>query len=243
MKKNNSTNIILFVFSILLGFFIVTQIKQDVGSYNLVTLKYIQVTKNEIDSTYDEIDEIKLLIENRKEELKKVENVKENDEENIHDLLTEGTEATKVVAGFTDMEGPGIVIEMQDNQSEEIVGVEISDDVIHDMDILMILNNLRVAGAEAISINGQRVMPMSEIKCGGPIVKINGKSLGTPFVIKAIGDPKLLYAAVNAPGTHGYELKNFNKIIMSSEMKDDIYISGYSGRFKFKYAKPIKEGD
>ncbi|MCR2042888.1 DUF881 domain-containing protein [Anaerosalibacter massiliensis] len=243
MKKISKFNSILFVFSILLGFLIVTQMKQNVESYNLVTLKSIQVTKNEINNAHDEIKEMKSLIEIKKGELKKIEKIKGNSNENIHDVLIEGVEETKAIAGLTDMEGPGIVIKMQDNQDTEIKGVEISDDVIHDMDILMILNDLRVAGAEAISINGQRVMPMSEIKCGGPIVKINGKSLGTPFIIKAIGDPKLLYAAVNAPGTHGYEIKNFNKINVKSNMEDNVFIPGYSGRFKFKHAKPIKEGD
>ncbi|MBV1817805.1 DUF881 domain-containing protein [Anaerosalibacter bizertensis] len=243
MKKVSSTNITLLVFSIFLGFFAVTQMKQNVESYNLVTLKSIQVTKNEINNTYDEIKEMESLIKSKKEELEKLEGIKKNDAENIHDILVEGTETTKVASGFTDMEGPGIVIKMWDNQDTEIKGVEISDDVIHDMDILMILNDLRIAGAEAISINGQRVMPMSEIKCGGPIVKINGKSLGTPFVIKAIGDPKLLNAAVNAPATHGYELKNFNKINIESNIEDNVFVPGYSGRFRFKYAKPIKEGD
>ncbi len=65
------------------------------------------------------------------------------------------------------MEGPGISIKMYDNPDSQIVGLDINDDVIHDVDILNILNDLKIAGAEAISINGERVVSNSEIKCGG----------------------------------------------------------------------------
>lgn len=50
---------------------------------------------------------------------------------------------------------------------------------------------------------------LSELKCRGPVIGINGISIGTPFIIRAIGDQKLLMAAVNAPGTYGDALKHF----------------------------------
>lgn len=242
MKRKGNVNIILLSFSILLGFMLVVQMKQHVESYNLVTLKSIQIKKNEIINSEKEIEELKLLIKEKQGELKKLEEFNDKGED-IQELLVDESNKNKVIAGFTDMEGPGIVIKMQDNQNIEVVGSEIKDDVIHDADILEILNDLRVAGAEAISINGQRVMPMSEIKCGGPIIRVNGKSLGSPFVIKAIGNSKQLYAAINAPGTYGYTLKNVYKISIESTVEDKIHIPAYSGYFSFYYAKPIKEGD
>jgi len=107
----------------------------------------------------------------------------------------------------------------------------------------MIINDLRAAGAEAISINNQRVLSTSEIKCGGPIIRINGRSVGSPFYIKAIGDPKLLSAAINAPNTYGYALKTIDQIVIETTVEDNIVIPAYNGDFDFKYAKPVKEGD
>lgn len=242
MNISKKANAILLFFSIFLGFIIVIQMKQHVESYNLVTLRSIQMTKVEISNTTKEIEEMKVIIEDKKEELERLQDISKGDK-NIYEVLNEELINTKVTSGFSDMEGPGIVVKMKDSQSIEIPSSDINDKVIHDVDIQNILNDLRVGGAEAISINGQRIMPMSEIKCGGPIIKINGNSLGAPFVIKAIGNPKQLYAAINAPGTYGYALKNFYKIYIETTVEDKINIPAYSGDFNFNYAKPIKEGE
>lgn len=239
--KKRKVDVILLLFSVLLGFMVVTQLNQDLESYNFVTLRTIQVSKNEISNISSDMEDLELLIGEKKEEIKRITNTK--DEDSAYSILNEELNKTKVASGLSDMEGPGIVIMMQDNQDAEIVGYDINDDVIHDIDILNILNDLRIAGAEVISINGQRIMSMSEIKCGGPIIKINGKSLATPFLIKAIGNPKTLYASVNAPGTYGYILKNLYQINIETNIEDRIKISAYTGNFVFKYANPIKEGD
>ena len=241
MEKRRKVNVILLTFSILLGFMVIIQLNQNVESYNFVTLRTIQVSKNEIASITKEKEDLESLIKEKEEEIKRIENIKDRD--SVYSILNEELDKSKAASGFSDMEGPGIVIMMQDNQAAEIVGYDINDDVIHDIDILNILNNLREAGAEAISINGQRIMPMSEIKCGGPTIKINGRSLATPFLIKAIGNPKTLYASINAPGTYGYKLKHLYEINVETNIEDKIKISAYSGKFNFRYANPIKEGD
>jgi uncharacterized protein YlxW (UPF0749 family) len=161
----------------------------------------------------------------------------------IIDLLNDELDRTKLIAGFVSVKGPGIIVKMADNMSEEAAGQELDLDIIHDADVLRIINDLKEAGAEAISINGQRVLSISEIKCGGPIIRINGKSVGTPIYIKAIGDPKLLNAAINAPNTYGYALKNIDQLVIETQVSDEIVIPAYIGSIEFKYAKPIEEGD
>jgi len=242
MRKISKINIIIFILCIFLGIVLSTQMKRKVEDYTLVSINNIQLTKNQINNVNDEIEQMKALIDKKNEGLVKLKNLDKNDE-NIYDLITEELSKTKAAAGYMDMEGPGIVIKMEDNQDSEIVGADINDDVIHSIDILNVLNDLRVAGAEAISINGQRVLQVSEIKCGGPIIKVNGKSVGSPFIIKAIGDPKLLYASINAASSYGYTLKNVYKIPIESKIEDNIKIPAYSGKFSYRRAKPIKEGE
>lgn len=242
MKKSTKADLILIFFSLLLGVFISLQFKQDHEPFNPVTLRSIQVTKKEIDRIDSEVAEMTELLKNKEEELEKFEeSSKEN--ESVYELLIDEMDKTKAVAGLDEMEGPGIIIKMEDSEESEMEGLDINDYVIHDIDVLNILNDLKVAEAEAISINGQRIMSVSGIKCGGPIIRVNGKSVGTPFIIKAIGDPKLLYAAVNAPGTYGYIQKNVYKKVIDITVEDKVVIPAYSGRFTFKYAKPVEEGD
>ena len=241
MKKNNP-RIILTVFSILIGILIATQMKLKVESIAPVTIKSIQDTKAEVNNINNEILELEAIIKQKEQELEILENISKGDQ-NIVDILQEDLELNMANSGRTSLVGPGIRITMYDNMDSEIIGFDINDDVIHDVDILNILNDLKIAGAEAISINGERVVSNSEIKCGGPIIRINGKSVGTPFLIEAIGDPKLLMASVNAPGTYGDVLKNVYFIGFEVKVEDKIVIPGYTGRFSFKYAKPKGEGD
>lgn len=241
MKKNNP-NIILTIFSVVIGILLSAQMKLKVESIAPVTIRSIQETKSEINFINNEIYELDKLIKQKEEELELLENIKQGDK-NIVDILEEDINTNMMISGSTSMEGPGIKITMYDNMSSEVVSFDINDEVIHDVDILNILNDLKIAGAEAISINNQRVVSTSEIKCVGPVVRINGKSIGTPFVIKAIGDPKVLMASVNAPGTYGDTLKSVYLIGFEPEVQDKLIIPAFNGKFNYTYAKPVGEGE
>ena len=64
--------------------------------------------------------------------------------------------------------------------------------IIHYENLLYLVNDLRNAGAEGISINGQRIVVSSEIRCVGNVILVNTTRLAPPFEISAIGDPKAL---------------------------------------------------
>lgn len=241
MKRDNP-KVILTLFSVIVGIFIATQIKMKLEIYAPATLKSLQTTKAEILAINNEISELNKTIKIKEEELRVLENIAKGDD-NIIDILLQDIKNNKLHSGQTSLKGPGIVITMYDNPEERTMGFDLNDDVIHDSDILNILNDLRIAGAEAISINGERVLSTSEIKCGGPIIRINGRSSGTPFVIKAIGDPKLLYASVIAPGTNGDILKNVYQIGFEATLEDSVVVPAYTRAFNFRYAKPLGKGD
>ncbi|MFY9214746.1 MAG: DUF881 domain-containing protein [Tissierellaceae bacterium] len=238
----NKNKFIIGIFSIIIGITIAIQLKANVEAYVPATIQSIQDTLKEIDIVKSEINELNKIIEEREEELKTLEQIAEGDE-NIIEVLNSEKQKIMINSGYTKLEGPGISIKMYDNPDSEVVGFDIDDDIIHDLDILNILNDLRIAGAEAISINGQRVMSTSEIKCHGPILRINDKSVGTPFIIEAIGDPQLLMASVNAPNTYGQILKNVYYIGFEPKIEDKVTIPAYDGDFTFTYAKPKGEGD
>ncbi|NLV89173.1 MAG: DUF881 domain-containing protein [Tissierellia bacterium] len=239
--KNQNPKIILTFFSIMIGIFISTQIKMKLETITPITIRSLQTMKAEINAINNEIAELNNIIKMKEEELALLENIAKGDD-NIINILLEDIQYNKIHSGQTSLEGPGIVIKMYDNPAERYFGFDLNEDVIHDVDILNIINDLRIAGAEAISINNERVLSTSEIKCGGPVIRINGRSSATPFIIKAIGDPKVLYAAVNAPGTYGDLLKIY-EIGFETTIEDSIYIPAYTGDFDFRYAKPLGKDD
>ncbi|HEY8361507.1 MAG TPA: DUF881 domain-containing protein [Tissierellaceae bacterium] len=239
--KSQNPKIILTLFSIMIGIFISTQIKMKLETITPVTVRTLQSMKDEINSLNNEIAELNNTLKVKQEQLAILENIAKGDD-NIINVLLDDIKHNKILAGKTALEGPGIIIKMYDNPEERPFGYDLNEDVIHDVDILNIINDLRRAGAEAISVNNERVVATSEIKCGGPIIRINGRSSATPFIIKAIGDPKVLYAAVNAPGTYGDLLKIYN-IGFETTIEDSIYIPAYNGDFEFRYAKPVGEDD
>lgn len=240
--KINKAKITLTLFSIILGIFIALQIKMKVDLQTPNNIQFLQTTKSEIDNIYKEIIELDHVIKDREEKLIILENISKGDD-NIIDILIEDMKVNRIYSGKSDLKGPGIVIEMYDNQEKRDWWFDINTDLIHDIDILNIINDLRVAGAEAISINGERVVSTSEVKCAGPVIRINDNTSAAPFIIKAIGDPKLLMASMTAPGTNGDILKNVFYKGFDITVEDEIEIPAYKGNFNFKYAKPLGEGD
>ena len=93
-------------------------------------------------------------------------------------------------AALTNVKGPGVSVLIEDSLKPVQSGENPNLYVIHDEDILRIVNELRAGGAEAIAINDQRLIGTSEIRCSGPTITVNGKVFGAPFTVKAIGDPK-----------------------------------------------------
>lgn len=146
-------------------------------------------------------------------------------------------EELKDFNGFTDMRGPGIMIRVSDSISED-ASVDIMDKIVHDVDITILLNDLKSAGAEAIVVNGKRIINISEVVCAGPLLKINGDGVSAPFIICAIGDQEALYSAVNDEGTYAYELKNQWGMEVATMKSYNIVIPKFFGdKYDIKYAE------
>ncbi|MEN6521963.1 MAG: DUF881 domain-containing protein [Armatimonadota bacterium] len=106
---------------------------------------------------------------------------------------------SKFRAGLTTAEGAGIVLQLKDSPGKPSTETAPIDLIIHDSDIRNFINELVNAGAEAISVNDQRVTSRSAIRCAGNNIQINNWPLVAPYEIKAIGDPKTLEGALRMP--------------------------------------------
>lgn len=115
----------------------------------------------------------------------------------IENLKSE-IEQLKVFGGLTEVRGAGITITMNDSSTQK--GGDSNAYLVHAEDILSVFNELNVAGAEAISINGQRIVGKSSVSCAGSIVMVNGERVAAPFVILAVGDADIMQSALRFPG-------------------------------------------
>ncbi|MBR8658121.1 DUF881 domain-containing protein [Brevibacillus sp. NL20B1] len=142
-------------------------------------------------------------------------------------------EAARMMAGVVPVEGPGVVVTMQDSQNAAS-SADVTNYIVHEQDVRLVVNELRAAGAEAISINGQRLVSNSSIRCVGPTIIVNGIKSAAPFVITAIGDPNTLESALNLPGGVLSTLRDFVQIEVAK--KDKVVLPAFVGDAKTKHS-------
>lgn len=227
MTNKKKIALVLGVMCFALTAGICIQIKTVKNSNSTVSQNYEENNlRAEVLKYKERYDELLEETEKIDEQLQKeIEKATENNSE-LDQAKNEINEGNKII-GLTEAKGAGVIITVEDGEI----------DLVHDKDILKIVNELRNAGAEAISINDQRVILTTSIICGGNIININGEKIGSPFEIKAIGSPETL-ANLKRPG--GYlSILEENKIKVSLKKDDDITIPKYSGVLNFKYLSSI----
>lgn len=152
---------------------------------------------------------------------------KESNEE-TEKLVDTELEQVNMTLGKTDVEGEGIEVILRETESEEISQINASD-------LLIIVNALKLAGAEAISINEERIINMSDIvTINNTFIKVNGQRILAPYVIKAIGNQTYLESALVGSGGYVDELKKLGHDV-SIEKVNKVKINKYSGEIKIKY--------
>lgn len=153
-------------------------------------------------------------------------------------ILKDDLDRVRILAGIEDVEGPGITVIVDDLKFSEKVNYPL---ISYSM-LLELLNELNAAGAEAVSINGQRIISTTEIRqVGGIHININTVPYAPPFVFKAIGNPKTLEAALRL--REGIvERFETSGIAMTITQEQLIKIEKYNGVIERQYIKISNEG-
>ncbi len=147
-------------------------------------------------------------------------------------------EQNNTLLGYNEVSGQGLIVVLKDANSAKVIG-NATDYIVHDGDLLEVINALKNAGAEAISINGERIVNTTAITCAGNITKVNGEKVGSPFEIKAIGLTEKLNGALTMPG--GYlELLEDDGVQVEVKEAQNIVIPKYNGMNQFEYAKNVE---
>lgn len=185
-----------------------------------------------------ERDNLKLEIENLRKQLSNYEKAAAEGK-SMMKAITAELEKTRTFAGLTKLKGPGVVVYLEDSDIKISPGEDPNIFIVHHEDLLQVINELFSAGAEAISLNGQRIVATSEIRCAGPVILVNGVRVASPYEILAIGDPKILESALNIRGGVVEMLKAVG-IKVNVLQRKEIIIPAFSGSIVLKYAKVVK---
>jgi len=154
------------------------------------------------------------------------------------ETLNEQLQSAKAFAAITELEGGGVKVTLKDNAGAG--GMPGEQDLIHDIDILRVTNELFASGAEAIAVNGQRLMSASSIRCAGPTVLVDGVRLAAPYTILAIGDVETLYNGFTISGGIMTEIATASPTMIQIQREKSIRIPAYLGATALKHASVPK---
>lgn len=235
--KNKEFVITITIICFILGLMLAMQLKtvkaNSETSSNRTT--ELQTQYAELKRNYD----AKILELEEKDKMLEEYRKAETDEETVEVIKQELNKALQD-AGLTNVRGTGVTVVLEDS-TKNIEGVyDLNAYLVHDEDIMKVVNELRSAGAEAISVNNQRIISTSEIRCAGTTIFINGERVGAPFIIKAIGDPALLESAMLMRGGYVDGLREWG-IGVTITRETDVVIPKYNKTISSKFVTTVIE--
>ncbi len=219
MKKKMIRNISLAMVLLVLGAVISLQFKST--SYNKELAAYENKRSDELkDELIQEKKNNDLLSDKNAELLKEIASYESKQGgantalQNAKDDLSKAS----ILGGLVAVKGKGIIVTIKDTAYY----------VVEDVDILKVINELKASGAQAISINDERIVATTEVRTAGNYIMVNGQQLVSPYEIKAIADPVGLENSLKIIGGIVEELQAYFKVTI--EKSDNIKIP------KWRYA-------
>ena len=240
-KKTISISIVIGILCILLTFGITLQIRTVQNNISISNPNYadnnlrdeVLKTKEKYDNAFAQLEKVNKELESYRSKASENDGTVAEKEERL--------KKDNAILGLNEVTGSGVVITLRDNQNASVSSMKAGDDIsnylVHEIDLLKIINELKNAGAIAISINGQRIIPTTSINCAGNITRVNGEIVGTPFVIKAVGGS---FETLERPGGYIDWLRDDYGIDISVKIQNNVTVEKYNGVINYKYAQEAK---
>ena len=157
--------------------------------------------------------------------------------------LNDRLASSRLAAGLTEVRGPGVVVALSNSSLIVPEGANPDDYIVQADDLRDIVIALWGSGAEAISINGQRLVSTSSIYGVGPVIVVNGVFLSPPFQIAAIGPGELRAAFDAHPAFLGRAARRIDAYGLEyrAASVDDVRVAAFVGTTRFRWATPASE--
>lgn len=157
--------------------------------------------------------------------------------------LNASLQEAKVFGSLTPLKGPGVIVTVSDNPKAVLNNEGQSNSIVHDGDVLRIVNELLASGAEGISVNNIRHAAGTSYRCVGPTILVDGARIASPVVIRAIGDPDTLLGGLKLPGGIVAEITSdpMDPPVVKMEKAKELRLPAYSGSTVRRVATVPKE--
>ena len=229
IKKGKLTMTITMAIACFALAFVMTMQFKIVNQTDITAIENMRETelRTELANWKAKYEETEAKYEETEAKIEEYRQTKQSNEE-TEKLVDTELEQVNMTLGKTDVEGEGIEVILRETENEEIGKINAND-------LLVIVNSLKLAGAEAISINDERIINMSDIvTINDTFIKVNGQRILAPYVIKAIGNQTYLESALLGNGGYIDELKKIGHDV-SIEKVNKVKIAKYNDEIKMKY--------
>lgn len=154
--------------------------------------------------------------------------------------LNAALRAARVAAGLVALEGPGIYLQLEDSQVPVPAGESVADYRVGARDLRLVVGELWLAGAEAVSVNGERLVPTTAFVDIGGTLLVNSAYLAPPYQVAAIGPPDLYQVLVTSPGFVELVQARADRfgIRISFAEPDRVTVPAYAGTVTLRYGRP-----
>lgn len=210
----------------------------------IIGVQFHTVKKQRLSTENQRLSEVTLALNQARAERDTLQQQVETLEKALQKQQTGGSSGTEIenlqaFAGLIAVAGEGIIVTMNDSSAN--MGGDKNAYLVHAEDLLSVVNELNGAGAEAVSINGQRMVAKSAITCAGSIVMVNGVRVAAPFEIKAVGDSEVLQSALKFPGGVVDSLSPWG-IEITIRKETEVTVPAYTKTALFQSDKEADEG-
>jgi len=217
---------------IIFGVIIGIQLNTIVGGDSAFLHKEIEIQElTELKKTTEDIKERITSFKNRVEELEK----ERADESVPLKKLKLTVDEYKSLAGYSAVSGPGIIIVLESNMETNIA--EVMEGKRY---LINLINELKIFGAEVLSINNYRVVGRTEVTLAGNHINVNGTSIAQPYIIQAIGDQDSFRRYIEH-GTILFELMKLDGITSNIKFSDNVKIFPLSKEKPLEFLRVVDE--
>lgn len=233
----------LFILFLCMGILLAFQVRILSKGIQYVGVEALEELTGKVGQERGEVEQLRVLLATEKDKLDLYAEAADVDEEELILALQDQKKYYEQLINYTDVQGQGVIVIIDDAKRDLFEDENGNNVLVHDHDVGIIVNELRAAGAEAISINDTRIIfGNTRIVCVGPTVRINGEQMTAPFVIKAIGNRNFLEAAIHAPGTFS-EILSSHGLFVEANTSVSVEIDKFEGRLKNWYMTLDEEGE
>lgn len=222
-SRKKGRHILFSVVFLVLGFILAFSYRtlgnnNDVAEFESGAFLHEQQYREELIGQQERNKELSDEIASKQEEIREYEQTFSMQEKD-HAVLVEEAKDLRLLLGVIPAIGQGVKVTLRDADYDPVVQNP-NDYIVHESHVLRVINELRIAGAQGLAINGQRITSYSYIKCTGPVITVDGRTFPAPFVIEAIGDMEVLSAALQLKGGVIDSLLRDHIVVTTEQLKE-----------------------